>query len=324
MGYQNLDYFLTLCEHLHLRHAADALHVTPQYLSRYIIDLEKSYGVKLFHRRPTMTLTYEGELLLDAAKDIRLCEKNLESELQDHDPLKTRELRLGYCDESIERNLPDLLLSYRQHYPNVRVTVTENSFADLRSLLEDGHLDLCLGIHLPSEENLNILPLSQEKVYLLIADRLLRLHFSYDYPLCAERFHHGVKLNEFAQLPFLDNRSEPFLHQIASQYSAEFGIAFRPALSSSSTDALIDLCRKGLGILLCTGRYISYLNHAYTELGDYIYAFPVIDLPSNYYLDIAYAGSRHLPHYITDFVECSRAFFSQTLAVPSRKETFSL
>lgn len=315
MSYRNLNIFLNLCETLNLRQTAEQLRISPQYLSHYISDLEKNYQVRLFHRKPQLCLTYEGELLRDAAKDIQFYERNLESELQDLSIPDNIELHLGCSNESFRMVLPKLLSNYSKLHSAVKTTVTERSEKKLISMLEDGQLDLCLGINLQATPHIELLPLANEDIFLLVSDNLLRQHFPNDYPLCAERFHHGIRLDDFSNLPFLLNLAETFLFQTADQYCSRHGFALNYTLSSGSTEALMNLCRKGIGCLLCTGRYVPYLHYSNTTSDNYTYCFPVADFPRNYHLNIAYAKNRHIPRYVMAFVRCAQSFFQQQTAM---------
>lgn len=311
MSYLNLNYFITLCEVQNLRQAAEHLRVSPQYLSHYVIELEKNYQVTLFYRKPRLCLTYEGELLLEAARDIQFYERNFESELQDISQFEARQLRLGCSSESLRMILPRLLFQYHQLHENVNTVIMERSEDKLLPMLEDGQLDLCLGIHLRSSPHTELLPLSHENIFLLVSDSLLRQWFPNDYPLCAERFNHGVRLSDFSELPFLNNLSEAYLLQAAKQYSEKSGIPFHYVLSSGSTEALMSLCQKGIGALLCTERYLPYFNASNSTSENYVYCFRVTDLPDDYNLDIAYAKNRHLPRYVITFIRCAQSLFNQ-------------
>ena len=101
MGFQNLNLFVSLSETLNLRLTAERFQISVQYLSHYIKDLEAEYQVTLFYRKPRLCLTYEGELLLNAARDIQMYERNLEGELQDLGISDSTELHLGCSSDSI-------------------------------------------------------------------------------------------------------------------------------------------------------------------------------------------------------------------------------
>ena len=300
--------FTVLGETLNLHRTAERLHVSPQYVSRRIADLEREYDVKLFYRKPCFSLSYEGELLLQAIRDIQMYERNLESELQDLCPPQNPELHLGYNGESIGMILPDLLVEYHKLHPEARVFVVEQPEETLLAMLEDSQLDLCFGIK-SSAHNMESFPLPNEEIFLLVPDGLLRRAFPNDYPLCAERFYRGVHLEDFASLPFLDNLSERKLSQQVWQYSLDHSFLFHYVLSSVSIDALISLCQQGLGCLVCTARHLHRQLLASRGHDQYTYHFPVLDLMNDYHMNIFYSKKRRLPRYMIEFIHCAKTLF---------------
>lgn len=64
--FANYRYFLVLAEEKNISRAADRLFITHQNLSKYLSNLEKECGVILCQRKPVFTLTYAGQLLLQA------------------------------------------------------------------------------------------------------------------------------------------------------------------------------------------------------------------------------------------------------------------
>lgn len=305
MSFANLEPFVALSECANLHQAARQLLVTPQYLSRYINALEKRYRVTLFYRAPQLRLTYEGELLLEAARDIQLYERNFQSELQDLSVIDEKELRLGYSNESVRLLLPALLCDYQSIYDNAKISVIICPEQRYNILLEDGQLDLFFGINLAECPGVERYPLPMESTFLLISDRLLQRSFRNDYPLCAERFQNGISVAELATFPLLKNSSELFLFQEVEKHSKMRGVELRYSFSSSCAEALIGLCRKGVGALLCTTRYLSTLTNSSSDPDAFIYSFPIKDAPICYHLDIAYAKERRLARHITAFMHCA-------------------
>lgn len=79
---QNYQYFITLAETLNISHAAQKLYISHQCLSRYLKTLEHECGLTLFERKPTFALTYAGQTLLEAFREIERIEKTPNSRLK--------------------------------------------------------------------------------------------------------------------------------------------------------------------------------------------------------------------------------------------------
>ena len=61
--FANYHYYLVFAEECNISRAAERLYTSHQNLSRYLSKLEKDLGVTLFDRKPSICLTYEGQLL---------------------------------------------------------------------------------------------------------------------------------------------------------------------------------------------------------------------------------------------------------------------
>lgn len=77
------EMFLLAAQELNFSRAAKRAFVTPQCLSDHIRRLEERHGVKLFHRRPRLELTREGQTLLDYLSRIAQLEENMALEMED-------------------------------------------------------------------------------------------------------------------------------------------------------------------------------------------------------------------------------------------------
>ena len=76
MNLLTLYYFVELARELHVTNTAQKLYISQQNLSQHIQRLEQYYGVSLFHRKPKLALTYEGEQLYAVAVKILAARKH--------------------------------------------------------------------------------------------------------------------------------------------------------------------------------------------------------------------------------------------------------
>ena len=96
MNLLELVYILKVAELRSVTGAADALHISQPELSRYIHDVEKELGAKIFDRSTNpISLTYAGECYTQSAKRILLEHENLQREIRDITHHMTWRLRIG-------------------------------------------------------------------------------------------------------------------------------------------------------------------------------------------------------------------------------------
>ena len=96
MDIKHLDYIITLADEQSLTIAAQKLSVTQSAISQHLTKLEKSLGVPLFNRANSeWTLTEEGRLYLDMAREIVRLEERTAAAISEHAGSGSGTVRLG-------------------------------------------------------------------------------------------------------------------------------------------------------------------------------------------------------------------------------------
>ena len=116
-------------------HAGETLHMSQSAVSRQISALERELGVPLFHRHARgLILTGEGELLMNAAREIILKLENVRSQLVDSRGQATGTLRVtttvGIGSTWLASRVPEFL----DRYPGI----------NLELILDDSELDVAM------------------------------------------------------------------------------------------------------------------------------------------------------------------------------------
>jgi len=123
---RHLKYFLAVAEDLHFRKAAERLYISQPGLSRQIKQMEEDLGIQLFERHNRkVELTKTGEYLKN---EISINLKKLDH-IFEHARLlhngKFGNLKLGYVGSAMQQIIPNLLLNFRNEYPDVLFSLTE-------------------------------------------------------------------------------------------------------------------------------------------------------------------------------------------------------
>lgn len=142
--FRQLRYFVAVAEELSFTRAAQRLHMSQPPLSQQIQLLERDLGARLFDRdKRNVALTEPGRILLDQARQILAQGEEARREVSQAAAGFSGRLRLAYTvSVSFHPSLPQTLLRYGRHAPDVRVTLhemyTEPQFAALLA----GHIDV--------------------------------------------------------------------------------------------------------------------------------------------------------------------------------------
>ncbi len=166
MNLQQLDYLIAVSEERHFVKAANKCFVTQATLSMMIKRLEEELGVLIFNRTTKpVTVTKEGELVLNYAKEILAGVKNMKLALQEIKDEVMGDLRLGIIPTLAPYLLPIFLNELSTKFPLLKITIRELITTDIIEGLKSGDLDMGLLATPLFENNLSEHHLFYEQFY---------------------------------------------------------------------------------------------------------------------------------------------------------------
>jgi DNA-binding transcriptional LysR family regulator len=143
--------FLVLAEHLHFSHAAEVLHVSQPALTKQMQRLEaKVTGPLLVRGYRKVALTPAGEILRDRARRLLRDAEVTEQMARLAVNGKAGVLRMGFGIGSLAAGLPDMLMRFRQQFPDVQVFMRDMSTPNQIEALYQGEIDVGF-VRLPVE-----------------------------------------------------------------------------------------------------------------------------------------------------------------------------
>ncbi|MFV0363577.1 MAG: LysR family transcriptional regulator [Suipraeoptans sp.] len=144
MKLSQLRYFQTICKYHNITRAAQELHVSQPSLSNVIKDLEKEFGVTLFHRLSKgLFLTEEGTFLLERATDLLAQADNLISEMSVLGS-SNHKVKLGLPPMLGSLLFPNIMQTLQLNYPNTNIAVLEHGSITNKSLVQEGSIDAAI------------------------------------------------------------------------------------------------------------------------------------------------------------------------------------
>lgn len=233
MTRKHFTIFVEVCRFLNFSQAAEALNTTQPAVSLAVKELESHYGVALFERmNRRVYLTPAGEALLATAQDVLRGFQEAEETLGQGRPLA---LRVGANVSFGEAGLAQVLGRFRQEHPQVRLRALVANSDKIQSLLAENQLDLGIVDGLGVSERLRAQPLYQEDLVLAAAPG---------------RFPAPATVEELAALPLLLREPGSGLRSSVDRVFSQQGLAPQPLLESTSTAALAQAAKAGLGVAI--------------------------------------------------------------------------
>ena len=233
MTRKHFTIFVEVCRFLNFSQAAEALNTTKPAVSLAVKELESHYGVALFERmNRRVYLTPAGEALLATAQDVLRGFQEAEETLGQGRPLA---LRVGANVSFGEAGLAQVLGRFRQEHPQVRLRALVANSDKIQSLLAENQLDVGIVDGLGVSERLRAQPLYQEDLVLAAAPG---------------RFPAPATVEELAALPLLLREPGSGLRSSVDRVFSQQGLAPQPLLESTSTAALAQAAKAGLGVAI--------------------------------------------------------------------------
>ena len=194
LGLRHIRYFIAVAEELHFRRAAEKLCIAQPALSRAIKELESELDVLLFIRtNRSVQITNAGKSFLEGCREVvNTVERTVENTRLAHSG-QSGSLFIGYTDNAIAGNLPNLLRGFQAKQPRIALKPDHDVTVTQLQKLDAGELDIGFvtgPINIPGYEQHQIQ--SQEFVCITYDSHPLARHKSLPLEALAhENFVHG-------------------------------------------------------------------------------------------------------------------------------------
>ncbi|MBP5309302.1 MAG: LysR family transcriptional regulator [Lachnospiraceae bacterium] len=135
--------FKTVADIGSFRKAADILGLTPSAISHAISSMESELGFSVLTRSKNgVTLTNYGEHLLPYVNAVLNSDESLQQFIADTNGLKAGKVKIGVFSSVCTNWLPQIMSSFEEKYPGVKIEVYQGSYDEVAFWLKNGVVDL--------------------------------------------------------------------------------------------------------------------------------------------------------------------------------------
>ncbi len=169
---RDLEAVVAIAEEGSVTAAGERLHVTQSALSHRLRDAEDRLGVPLFVRlKKKMLLTPAGEKLLDSARTVLDQLHRVGLEIRDDNGHSSGAIRVSTECYTCYHWLPAMLESFGARYPKVEIRIDAAATHQPVEALLAGRLDVAIVSNEPREPGLNIEPLFEDDLMMVLSPR---------------------------------------------------------------------------------------------------------------------------------------------------------
>lgn len=230
--------FVVAAECRSVSEAAKKLYVSQPSVSAELASLESELNVRLFFRSNRgITLTEEGKALYDYIKNAFSFIEKGEEKLREISGLKSGTLRIGASDMTLKFFLLDYITEFRESYPDVHLTVTNNPTPKTFEALRSGSIDFGVvsePFSVSNEEDFVLVPVREINDVFIVKG---------DDPLAEKK---AITKKELSAHPIIMlERHTSTRSYISSYLGADFP---PPAIELATSDLILEFAKRGIGV----------------------------------------------------------------------------
>jgi len=143
MDLRKLTIFRAVAERGSFTRAAEQLHMAQPAVSIAVRKLEQELDLLLFHRQDKgIQLTAEGRALRRHADRVLEAVRDAQLEMDELRGLRKGEVRIGIPSMLGSYYFPEILMAFKQRYPDLNLSVEEAGTRDIQRRIDAGELDM--------------------------------------------------------------------------------------------------------------------------------------------------------------------------------------
>ncbi|GEN32137.1 DNA-binding transcriptional LysR family regulator [Cerasibacillus quisquiliarum] len=217
-----------------LTKAGEELNLSQSAVSHAIASLEDNWGFSILHRgRSGITLTSNGERVLQYIKEILQSYEEMEQEIADMNGLEIGTVRIGTFSSVSVQWLPEILKQFSRYHPTIEIELFEGDYAEIEEWIFKGEVDFGF-VSIPTSYHFEVIPLKK--------DRMLCI-FPEDHPLAHKK---EVSFSEIAEEPLIRAKkgSDNDLKRILKENNVVPNVKFE----LEDDQAIFSMVQHGMGI----------------------------------------------------------------------------
>jgi DNA-binding transcriptional LysR family regulator len=298
MDIRHLRSFVALAEEGKFTSAARRLNLVQSGLSVAIKEMEEELGARLVNRTTrSVALTRAGELFLEYARSSLAMLNDGIRAVRSQDGVVRGHLHLGILQGLRPYvNLPMVLETFRQRYPQVEFAVRSLVSGEIPALIRNGNVDLSF-IPLVRQETwpgIRIIPFAQDPVVAICSKK---------HKLARQR---SATLETISKENFVDLTAELALRFLVDQIFSIHSLGRNSVYQVNSFETMTEFVAGGLGVSLAPAALAGFSPHS-KQLHTVLIRMPDQELPK-WRIGIATRAERH-----TAFGKTTADLFLDTL-----------
>ena len=300
-------YISTIAQCSSITKAAEKLFISQPSLTQALHRIEAEWGAELFLRgQGGLRLTEAGRIYLHAASQMADLYQQLQQEVSETSARMRGQMSLGITPFQGGILLPSFLSQYHKRFPEMKLSVVENTSAQLEQMILNGQIDLAVPHSPVTDYRLGYDTLYREDFYLAVPV------FSKDHA-AAEGEIPLITPRVLAKQKLVMLSSSQRIRQIADSICLTAGIKPKIQFTTSNFMTALGLTARGLGATFIPKSFARFFAGSYPVA---YFRFPA-EWNAGWTLMVAYPRNTLLPKASMELIRVMRE------CIASMPEVFS-
>ncbi len=294
MNLKHAQYVLTILREGGVTAAARKLYVSQPSLSQTVKQIESNLGAPIFTRDgDALSLTYAGQLYVEAAKKVLAINENLVHEIADIRHETRGRMRLGISRQRGMNLLPLVVPAFLEKYPHVQLELEEHGSDKLEQMVQDGLCDIAFVTTYP-EKALEYVLIENEQLVLMASNSTA----------IAQRHMDGaeIDISEAADEQFVSLKEGHSVRVVQDKLFALNNINPCMLLESDSFETAKHIAARARAVMITPYVYIANVP----TLREHVKCFPIRNLGYIRHFYLCHRKGLYFTRYMKDFVQLVR------------------
>ncbi len=249
MEMRHLQTFVIAAESQGFTRAAEILGLTQAAVSQHVAALEKELHTALFDRGPrSVALTATGRRVYEHARQILDLVDCIQREAGQEPSAVSGTIKIACSTVPSEWLLPELLVRFRELYPEVQESVSVSDSTEAIGAVESGDAEVGIVGELPRAANLCAKAIAQDELKLVVAP---------DHEFARKK---SIKPHDLCGQPLIVRKLGSGSRRCIEQALSNAGLAttdLRISMEVNSNDAIRAAVERGVGVSFLSTRAIE-------------------------------------------------------------------
>lgn len=228
--------FCKVAELKNMTKAAEELEISQPAVTKSIKLLESQLGETLFIRsNKGLEFTEEGQMFYDEISGMTSRIASAEDGLKEYKNLEKGCINIGISSVLTKLILLEPLETFKNDYPNIKISITNGLTSELLDLLNKGKLDFVILNGDESIKNVSLI-------------KITKLSYSFIYNPLYHKISSDIKIKDLMEYPLLLQKNGSNTREVLNEYFIKKGINPHNITEAVSQDLICEFTRIGMGI----------------------------------------------------------------------------